>query len=328
MPTVSKKSKHRSNPHKTFRLTRRRDAVQPLQLPSYLQLTHEVFQTIWKQWRTFGLLVLIVSGVYIALVGMQSQSDYADIASVVKDSGGELLSGVLGTLGQASILLITVASARLSGEMSELQQVFSVFMLLMTWLVTVWLLRQFIAGKKVKLRDGLYNSMAPFVSTVLILLLIAVQLVPVSLAIIAYNAALATGLLAGGVATMLFWLAAALLCILSVYWLTSSLLALVIVTLPGMYPYSAIKTAGTIVLGRRIKLLLRWLWLGFINAVALVLVMMPVILLTMWLTSVWSWVAIVPIVPVILVLYVASAVVWSAAYVYILYRKVVDNAAA
>lgn len=326
MPTGSKKSAKR-NPHKSFRLTRRRDAVQPLQLPGYIAFTREVAKTLRKQWRTFGLLVLVVAGIYVALIGMQSQAEYADIAETIRESGGDVLSGVLGTLGQASILLATVTSSNIGGQMSDAQQITLAILFMLSWLATVWLLRNFMAGKKVKLRDSLYNSMAPLVSTFLILLLIAVQLVPVSLAIVAYNAALTTGLLSGGVATMLFWLAAALLCILSLYWITSSLFALVIVTLPGMYPYKAIKTAGEIVLGRRVKLLLRWVWLGLIVTVGLLVVMLPTILLTMALTNAWPAFEVLPIVPVVLVFYIASVVVWSAAYVYILYRKVVDNAA-
>src|SRR5690606_2563192 len=152
---------------------------------------------------------------------------------------------------------------------------------LLTWLTTVWLLRNVLAGHKVKLRDGLYNAGSPIFATVVVIVFIAIQLIPVALALIGYSAALASGLLDGGAATMLFWIGAALLVVLSLYWITSSLFALIIVTLPGMYPYQAIRTASDLMLGRRTKILFRWLWMALTVVVAWLVVMLPIILLDM-----------------------------------------------
>lgn len=328
MPTSSKKTKpsRKNRLHTSFQLTRRRDAVRPLVLPGFLALTLEVTQLMWRYKKIFGLLVLTYTIVYGVIVGLYSQSDYAEISDVLQESGGDLFDGFLGTISQAGILLVTVSSSSFSGETNEAQQLFSLLIFLLTWLTTVWLLRNLLAGHKVKLRDGLYNAAAPLIPTALIGLLIAVQLVPVSLAVIGYNAAASTGLLESGIASMLFWVVAGLLSVLSLYWITASLLALVIVTLPGMYPYKAIKTATEIVEGRRVKLLLRWVWMLAVGCFAIVVGMIPVILLAMGLTALWPAVAGVPIVPVALVVIVASVIVWSAGYVYVLYRKVVDSA--
>lgn len=311
-------------PHRSFRMTRRRDYVRPLELPGNISFTAEVTKTVWKYKKIFSLLVVVYVVLYAVLVGLQSQESYASFSDTITELGGDMFEGALGAVGQASLLFVSSISAGVNSEATEAQQIFSVFIFLLTWLTTVWLLRNLLAGHKVKLRDGLYNSGSPFLSTLLITFLIGVQLVPVALAVIGYSAALSSGLLAGGAASMLFWIGAALLCVLSLYWITSTLFALVIVTLPGMYPYQAIKTAGDIMVGRRVKILLRWVWMMLAVVVSGLVVMIPIVLLDMWLKSIWPVISGVPIVPAATIVFVACAVVWMATYVYLLYRKVVD----
>ena len=55
-----------------------------------------------------------------------------------------------------------------------------------------------------------------------------------------------------------------------------------------------------------------------------IVIMIPVILLDMGLKSLWPAIEWLPIVPVAAVLMAAASTVWVAAYVYLLYRKVVD----
>ncbi len=340
MPTSSKKSwfkkftatqKKRYNdfmnrrPHRSFQLTRRRDYVRPLALPGNISFTGEVTKTLWKYKKIFLWLIVIYVLLYALLVGVQSQETYTTLTDTLKDTGSEVFSGNWGAVGQAGLLFLTVASSGVSSEATEAQQIFSVLIFLLVWLTTVWLLRNLLAGHKVKLRDGLYNSGSPLFSMMVITLFIAIQLIPIAVAVIGYNAATTSGLIAaGGAGAMLFWLGAALLTVLSLYWITSSLFAMIIVTLPGMYPYQAIKTAGDIMLGRRIKMLLRWLWMALIIALAWAIIMIPIILLDMGLKSLWPAITWLPIVPVVALITAAGSTVWVSAYVYLLYRKVVD----
>ena len=99
---------------------------------------------------------------------------------------------------------------------------------------------------------------------------------------------------------------------------------MIIVTLPGMYPYRAIRTAGDMVLGRRIKILLRWLWMALIVSLTWLVVMIPVILLDMGIKSLWPAIEWLPIVPVTILIMAGASTVWVSSYVYLLYRKVVD----
>jgi hypothetical protein len=176
---------------------------------------------------------------------------------------------------------------------------------------------------------GLYNAASPLVATFLVALVLVIQLLPAAFAIIGYTAALQTDFLAnGGVVAMIFFVVALLLVILSLYLVTSTIIALVVVTLPGMYPWRALRIAGDLVIGRRVRILLRLVWGLATVALLWVIIMLPVILLTTWLTQQVKWMASVPIVPVILLLVSSTSIVFMSAYVYLLYRKVVDDDAA
>jgi len=187
------------------------------------------------------------------------------------------------------------------------------------------LLRNLLAGHKVRLRDGIYSAGAPIIPTFMVGLVMIVQLLPLGIAALGYSAASASGLLDGGVEAMLFWFAAALLTIMSLYWVTSTFFAMVIVTLPGMYPGRALKTAGDMVIGRRLRILTRVVWMFACIGVAWALILIPVILIDSGLKQLWTQIEWIPIVPTVLTVLGVSSIVWSASYIYLLYRRVVDD---
>jgi len=340
MPTASKKrrvsaTKHAlmerrraflaRRPHRSFRRTRRRDYVRPLELPGLIAFSTEVTRLLWKHKTTFFALAGVYAVLSVFLVGIQSQELYTTLRDTLQQTSAGIFDGIGGAIGQASLLFASLSTPAFGTDGSEAQQIFAVILFMMMWLTTVWLLRNILAGHTVKMRDGLYNAGAPFFSMVYIVLLLAVQLLPAALAVIGYSAAHQSGLLDSGIAAMLFWVVALLLGVLSLYWVSSSIFALIIITLPGMYPYQAIKTAGDMMLGRRIRILLRWAWLGVVVVVSGFVSIVPVILVDMWMTNSFPVLEWVPLVPMAVVAWSACAIIWSAAYMYILYRKVVEN---
>jgi hypothetical protein len=315
-------------PHRSFRRTRRRDYVRPLRLPGYWALTDSVRKILWRHKMLITLLVVSYALLTVLLVGMASQDAYTQMSEILRTTGDDVFAGDLSNVGEAGLLLFSGITGTLSGAMTEAQQIYAGLLLLFTWLTTVWLLRAILAGKKPKLRDGMYNAGAPILPTFLVGLLLLVQLLPVALAIVGYTAASTTGLLNGGIEAMLFWSVALLLGTLSLYWITSTFFALIIVTLPGMYPLQAIKAAGDLVVGRRIRILLRLLWAALIVAVLWLVIMVPLILLDTWVKGMLPAIEWLPVVPVALLAMSTITVIWVASYVYILYRKVVDDDAA
>jgi len=312
-------------PHRSFRRTYRRDYVRSLRLPGYWAFTNEVRKTLWVNKRLFLLLALTYAVLTAAFVGFASQDTYTELSESISTANESLLQGDVGKVGQAGVLLATGMVGAFNQTPTDAQKIFAGILALMVWLTTVWLLRAILSGRKPKLRDGLYNGSAPLLSSLLIGFLVVLQLLPVAVAAIAFGAAVSTGVLLGGVETMLFWTVAGMLGLLSLYWITGSMIALVVVTLPGMYPIQAVRTAGDLVVGRRVRVLLRFLWVCAISIVVWAIIMIPIILLDSWLKSMWPAIEWVPLVPVSLLAMGSVTVVWMASYVYILYRKIVDD---
>jgi hypothetical protein len=286
--------------------------------------TKSVAKTLWQHKTLFGLLTLVFAVLSGAVVGIASQDTYSAITDGLSEASSTLGSDP-NQIAVVAGLIGTALTGGINQTLTQTQSTYASLLGLMTWLTTVWLLRNILAGNKVKLRDGLYNASAPILSTFLVTLVLILQLLPMAIAFIGYAAASASGLLAGGVEAMLFWIAAGLLVVLSMYWITSTLIALVIVTLPGMYPMKALRTAGDIAVGRRMRLLLRLIWLAGTIVVTWIVIMVPLVLLNAWINSVWTAFSSVPMLPVALVVMSSLTVVWSSAYVYLLYRKVVAD---
>ncbi len=311
-------------PHRSFRRTRRRDYVRSLKLPGYVALTNNVTKIFRAHWKTFILLVIMYTAVMVLVGGVTSQDTYTKISSLLKDSTKDIFGGGANKLGEAGILAV---SAVLTGpnNLSVDQQIYLFLALLFVWLCTVWLLREFMAGRKPRLRDGVYNSGAPVMSTLLVIVVMILQLLPVGLVALVYAGLVAVGLLDGGFGSMLFWVFAAAVGCLVLYWLTSTIIALVVVTLPGMYPMRAIRAAGDLVVGRRLRILQRLLWGVGCIVLAWMVVMVPTIIVNTAISSAWKPMESIPLVPFVGALMSAVSVAWFAAYVYLFYRKVIDD---
>lgn len=315
-------------PHRSFRLTRRRDYKRSLKLPGYWSFTNFVRRTLWQNRRLFGGLILVYIAATIVISGFGAQETYANLSSTLKESGSELFEGNVGAIGQASLLLVTTVTTGLSPDLTQAQSVLGGLALFFAWLATIWLLRNTLAGHRPRLRDGLYNSGSPVLATVLVGFIITVQLLPSAIAIIVYSAAQTSGLLESGVSAMLIWISVILFVMLSIYWLTSSLIALVVVTLPGMYPMHAIRTAGDLVIGRRVRVLFRLVWLGFIIALTWILIVVPIILFDDWIKQVAPAINWLPLVPLTIISLGSVTAVFATSYLYLLYRRIVDDDAA
>lgn len=312
-------------PHRSFKNTRRRDYVRSLKLPGYWAFTGEVNRLLWKHKNVFLLVVILYAVLNGVLVGLASQGTYTELSSILKDSGTDLFAGNWGQVSQAAILLGTGILGGINEAPSDAQKIFGPLIVLLIWLTTIWLLRAILANHQPKLRDGLYNAGAPIVSTFLVSLMFLVQLIPAAIATLGFWAASQTGFAVNGVESMLFWIVVSLLVVLSLYWATSTFIALVVVTLPGMYPMRAIATAGDMVIGRRIRILLRLLWVLLLVVVTWILVFIPVMLLDTWVKGFFENSDWVPTVPVLLVTMSALTTVWITTYIYLLYRKIVDD---
>lgn len=309
-------------PHRSFRRTRRRDYVRSLSLPSYSVFTHTVTKTLRQNWKIFMLLTLFYGMIIFIFSGVTSQDAFTNISKTIENAGS--IGEMFGSYGRAGLIL---AGTVLTGptSLSVDQQIYLMIALLFVWLTTVWLLRERLAGRKPKLRDGLYSAGAPFIATLMLVFLALIQLLPIGFVIVLYAALAMVGALSSGLSMMIFTIFATLLIALSLYWLTSTFLALVVVTLPGMYPLRAVKVAGDLVTGRRLRILFRLLWMMLLIALLWLIVAIPLIQLSTWASHVLTWWVFVPAVPIVIACMFAWTVVWCSSYVYLLYRRIIDD---
>jgi len=310
-------------PHRSFHRTRKRDYNRSLALPGYWAFTLEVWRTLWGYRRLFGMFLVVYALFGLISVGLMSQDAYAALSDAFFGSGNN--PGALkdfGTFTSAFTLFAATIASSLTFQLNTSQQLMGAFLLLMGWLITVWLLRQLFAGNVVRLRDAIYSAGSPIAATIVLVLVIMFQLIPLALALIAYNVAASNGIFADGVEAMVVWTGLLLVALLSLYWITSSLLAMVVITLPGMYPFQALKTAGDLIVGRRLRVMMRltWLVVGVLPAWAITLI--PLIFLQAWIDVDW-----LPIVPVAALLLSAATILYMASYIYLLYRKIIDDEA-
>jgi hypothetical protein len=315
-------------PHRSFKRTYRRDYVRSLKLPGYWSFSLSVNSVLWKNKKLFSSVLLIYIVLTVLLISFASEDSYMQLRDALDNAGDGAFNGFWGELNKAGLLLAAGAAGAFNSAKLELGgqgQIYTVLIGLLIWLTTVWLLRAILSGGHPRMRDGIYQAGAPIVSTIVVGAVLLAQLLPIVGAIYAYNAAIVSGLLDGGIEAMLFWAVASLLVLISLYWVTATLIALVVVTLPGVYPVQALRTAGDLVIGRRVRILLRLLWMAGMVIFAWILIMIPIILFDGWIKSAWEAIWWLPLVPASLLIGGAATVIWIASYIYLLYRKIVDD---
>ena len=175
------------------------------------------------------------------------------------------------------------------------------------------------AGHKVKLRDGLYNAMTPLISTFVVFVVALIQCIPIFLLIIAYSAAVQTDFLATPFYALVFFIFAVVMIVISGYLLSSSLIALVAVSAPGLYPMKALRTASDLMMGRRIRFILRLIALIIVLALMWVIVMLPLILFDLWMKT-FAWTSGIPFIPICLATMTCFTAIYITTYLYLYYR--------
>lgn len=259
-------------------------------LPSPWQHLGETCKIIFSNWRLFLPLLLLVVIFCLIFIGPLSELIYAGL--------------------------------EISGS-SQTIVVFAVVAFLVLWLTTIFLLRHRLAGNQVRLRDGLYNALAPAIPTLIVALVALVQCIPLFILIIAYSAAVQTELFATPLYTLLFLAFAAGMILLSCYLLSSTLIALVAVSAPGLYPLQALGNAAELMKRRRSGFVLRLLILVVVLLVLWVVVVVPLAFLDQAIAPTDGTIGF-GLVPFALIILACFSVIFVATYLYLYYRWLLD----
>ncbi len=313
-------SPERIRPHRSFKRSYREDYKRKLEVPGITYHAAKTFSVIFKNWKLFLPLLIIAVVMAVVFIGLMNESTFQQFQQVLNQTTEEMGYGDIGYVAKAGLLLIsTVTTGGLSSSSKETNTIFFVLIFLILWLSTIFILRHRLAGHKIKLRDALYNAMTPMISSFVIFAIAVIQCIPIFLLIIVYSAAVQTEFLATPFYALLFFIFAALMVILSGYLLSSSLMAFVAVSAPGLYPMKAMHAASDLMMGRRFKFVLRIIALIFILAITWVAVMLPLIIFDLLMKN-FEWAAGIPFVPVCLLVMTCFTGIYITAYLYLYYR--------
>lgn len=318
---IAERRKSRVKLHKSFHRSYREDYKRDLQVPGLFAHAIATLKVIFRNWKIFLGLLIITIILNVILVGLMNEATYRQFQEVLDETNIELAGGKISNVLKATLILIsTITTGGLSGDSSESATVFAVLIFLMVWLSTIYIVRHRFAKHNIKLRDALYNSMTPLVSTFIVFLIILIQCIPLFILLIVYTTAISTDFLATPFYALVFFIFAAAMILLSGYLLSSSIIALVAVSAPGLYPLHAINTASDLMAGRRARFVIRLIFLLFALMFIWVVVTIPLILLDFGLKASFDWLAGFPFVPLVLLTMTCFTMIYITVYLYLYYR--------
>ena len=227
---------------------------------------------LWSHKRLFGSLALIYGLLTIILVQGFSGSENV---SNLKQSFDQFFSGHFSAISSGVsvfvVLLGSVGSTSSNGS-------YQLFVDLIISLAIIWALRQTKGGSTARIKDSFYKGMYPLVPFILVLVIIAVQLLPLLIGTVLYTTAM-SGVAVHAWEKLLWAVIYIALGLWSGYMISSSIFGLYIVTLPDMRPIQSLRSAREIVRGRRWSVIRKLLFLPLLLFVVSLVIMLPIILL-------------------------------------------------
>ena len=303
------------SPHRSFYLTTHAQAVRQINISGYGRFVTEVWRMVRDNWLIYLKITLLMALAIIAVVGVSNaHSNYVDTREAMEKVDLHPLLKQAGLVTQAIITSLTVTDAN--------RQAATFIIVAVAWLSLIFIARRVYNGNQLRLRDAIYSAGTPLVPMMVLLVAVLVQLLPLALVLISYSAITGAGYINQGIAieNMAAWCVILAVLVLTIYWMVTSLLTLVSVTIPGLYPMRAYYETSIQVAGRRVKILFRILMM-FLPLLALwALVLIPTVLLDSILKP-----KTFPVVQLVVSLLAAISCTWVSAYMYVLYRRILDS---
>ncbi len=274
-------------------------------LPSAFMLLRQAVVTLRIHWRVFAGVLLAY--VLLSLVLVRGISGGLGLAEI-RDSLDEAAGGDFGSFA-TGLALFGYLLGSSGASTSDAGGVYQTFLIIITSLAIIWALRQAHAKAVVSAKAAYYEGMYPLIPFILVLCVIGLQLLPFIIGGTLFNIVMTNGLAVTPLETFLWGAVYFLLALLSLYMVSSSLFALLIVTLPKMTPLKALRSARQLVLHRRLTVMRKLLFLPLILLLLGAGLMLPLIL---FLTPVAEW-------AFFILSALGFATIWS--YLYALYRE-------
>jgi len=319
-----KVSEHRElSPHRTFRMTRKSELPRLRRLPSWWRLSLRALALIRDQLPKIVIMVLIYAPLAWFITGFYAQN-FSDFKLALSLFGSGASGFVYSDLEQAFVLFGGFFSSQTEGLARDSLVILNVLTVLF-WLAFLWIARHVIARKATSVKQAIYTSGVAFVPFVLVLLTFVIQMLPAVLAVIILSGMTGSGFVQQPAEIALLAALAILLIVLSLYFVTSTLVALQIAALPGMQPWAALKNARKLVMGRRLAVLRKLLMLLVIVLLGWLLLFAPALVADNALcgdeNTCWSTTFVLPL---YFYLLCGAALAFVSIYMYMLYRALLD----
>lgn len=283
------------------RLRRAKPETPPAKVSGSFRLFADSLSLLRQHWKLFGGITLIYLILNIYIVGaLKAGYDIVELKDTIVAEFDQLTA----SLAVFGLLLESAGNAG-----SESSAAYQTIVIFLVSLATIWALRQVLAGEKIGIRDAFYKGMYPLVPFLLVLLVIALQLIPFMAGAFIFASMFGSGLAVTVVEQVVWALVVFLLVLLSLYWLSSSVFALYVVTLPDVRPIAALRAARKLVRYRRWAMVRKLLFL-------------PLALLTIGAVIVLPLIAVAPgIVQVVFLVLATFSLVFAHTYIYSLYKE-------
>ena len=229
---------------------------------------------MWKHKRLFlglGVVYLLISLLFVREFSLDSG---------INELRSSLEEIFVGTSAQLALgLTLFGALVESSGSASSpAGSAYSSVLLVVISLATIWGLRQTYVGSKVTARDAFYKGIYPAVPYALVLAVIILQLLPAMIGATLYGIVTTNGLAVNFGEQAAWLLLFGMLCLLSLYMITSSIFALYVVTLPDMTPLKALRSARELVRYRRWSVMRKVIFMPLALLLLGAVVMLPFLL--------------------------------------------------
>ncbi len=247
-------------------------------IPSSFSLLNTSFKHIWANKRLLIGIMIVFAALYIVLVrGLVMQFELSQNSAKID----EVIGDGINTPTKAFVLLGSLfgTTGSTSGEAAS---VYQIFLFIIISLVLIWALRQTFDEStkiKIKIRDAYYKSMTPFITYILVWLVILIQCIPAFIGITLYSLVVPEGL-AVSAFEQVFWVVLMILgLVVTTFLLSSSIFASYIVTLPNMAPFTALRSARKLVKYRRFSVIRKVIFLPIFISICFLVLFLPLVIL-------------------------------------------------
>lgn len=283
--------------------------IRPKLLGSF-RLFNRSLDILKRHWQLFTCI--FVAYALLDLILVRGLSGGLNLNSI-KTSIDQTSSSSTGISAGLTLFVYLLGNAGSSNSSSANAGVYQTILIIAVSLAVIWALRQVYNDTLIRMRDTFYRGMYPLVPFILVLIVIALQLLPLLIGGTLYSIVITNGIAVGFIQEAFWAILFVVLTIVSLYLVCSSVFALYIVTLPDMTPMKALRSARELVRYRRWIILRKLLFLPLALLIIAAISIVPLILLV---TPIASW--------VFLLLSLLSLIFFHS-YMYALYRELLHE---